>query len=191
MKIVPPPPTTTAVTLQTVLDRVLSHPTLQPTRKRDLASAVRCYAKLIDQPLASVPLDLAAIRHTLDAAVPPKAIISAKRWANLRTDLVAAIAASELQPMLITAGIKLTEAWRQLLADAPQRVRIALSRLSRWATLRSIPPERINEAVLQQFSAELHSGTLVGKLRYHKRLVRRAWNVYCGATLKKTQSPYC
>ena len=49
MKIVPPPLTTTAVTLQTVLDRVISHPTLPPTRKLDLASAVRCYANLIDQ----------------------------------------------------------------------------------------------------------------------------------------------
>jgi hypothetical protein len=38
------------VTLQTVLDRLSSHPGLTAARKRDMRSAVNCYAKLVDQP---------------------------------------------------------------------------------------------------------------------------------------------
>jgi hypothetical protein len=42
--------------------------------------------------------------------------------------------------------------------------------------LRGIAPEAIDESVIESFVAELHSGTLVGKLRYRSALVRRAWN---------------
>jgi hypothetical protein len=122
MKIVMPPPTATAVPLQTVLDRVISHPTLPPSRKRDLASAVRCYGKLVDQPLASVALDLAAIRHTLDRIVPPRALISAKRFANIRSDLAAAIEASGVHPMLMTARVVLDRGL-PVSADRPARRR--------------------------------------------------------------------
>jgi integrase len=184
MKLRPLPQEARLVTLQDVLDRVISNPTLPPTRERDLASAVRCYAKLIDQPPASVPLDLAAIRHTLDTAVPPRAIISAKRWSNLRSDLAAAIDASGLHPMLPTARVIPNEPWRRLLADAPQPLRHALSRLARWATLRGISPAQIDGMVLQRFDAELHSGTLVRNLRYRSRLVRRAWNALAAHSSK-------
>jgi len=185
MKIDPPPPTTIAVTLQAVLDRIVGNPELSPRRKRDLLSAVRSYAKLLDQPPAAIPLDLAAIRHTLDRIVPPRALISAKRFANIRSDTAAAIEASGVHPMLMTARVVLDDPWRQLLAEAPQRYRHALSRLARWATLRGVPPERINEEALQQFSAELHSSTLVRNLRFHERLVRRAWNVVAAQRSRK------
>jgi integrase len=176
MKIDPPPPITTVVTLQPVLDRVAANPELTPTRKRDLASAVRIYAKLVGQPPAAIPLDLSAIRQHLDRMVPARAAISPKRWANLRSDLAAAIAASGLQPILTTAGVGLDAAWRPLMATAPKWVRVALSRLARWSSLYGIAPEAIDDHAIDRFIAELHSSTLVGKLRYRSGLVRRAWN---------------
>ena len=75
-------------------------------RKRDLRSAVTSFAKLRDQPPAAIPLDLADIRRTLDGMVPARAKISRKRWANLRSDLAAAIEASGLRPMLKTADLE-------------------------------------------------------------------------------------
>lgn len=176
MKIERVPQMTTAVTLQTVLDCLSANPGLTVGRKRDLRSAVSCFAKLMDQPPAAVPMDLAAIRKSLDRMVPARARISPKRWANIRSDLAAAIDASGLRPMLETAGVELNAAWRQLIAEAPPWIRHCVSRLARWSSLRGIAPAAIDDSVIERFVAELHSGTLVRNLRYRSGLVRRAWN---------------
>ena len=103
MNIAPHPQTTAPATLQHALDRLAGNGGLSPTRKRDLCSAVTCFAKLMGQPPAAIPLDLADIRRALDRMVPARAKISPKRWANLRSDLASAIEASGLRPMLKTA----------------------------------------------------------------------------------------
>src|SRR6478736_4285286 len=102
-------------TLKDVVDRLATNPGLSDTRRRDLRSAVAIYGKLKGEPLSAIPLDLAAIRRTLDGIVPAQAKVSRKRWANLRSDLAAALAASGLQPMLKTANVKLDSSWDALL----------------------------------------------------------------------------
>ncbi len=72
-------PTTGAeATLQDVLDR-LATTDVAESRRRDLRSAVTSYAKLVDKEPVAIPLDLAALRRTLDRLVPVEAKISAKR----------------------------------------------------------------------------------------------------------------
>src|SRR5205814_6770600 len=83
----PAPP---APTLQDVVDLVAGNPDLSETRRRDLRSAVVTYGKVVGEPLSTIPMDLAAIRKTLDGVVPMQAKVSRKRWANLRSDLAAA-----------------------------------------------------------------------------------------------------
>jgi hypothetical protein len=90
----PPPP---ARTLQDVLDLVGANPDLSETRRRDLRSAVVTYGKVTGEPLSTIPMDLVAMRRTLDGLVPMQVKVSRKRWANLRSDLAAAIAASGLR----------------------------------------------------------------------------------------------
>jgi hypothetical protein len=181
MKIDALPQNVAVVTLQTVLDRLAANPGLTTAgRTRDLRSAVTCFAKLMNQPPAAIPLDLAAIRQTLDRMVPARAKISPKRWANIRSDLAAAIDASGLRPMLRTAGVELDAAWRPLMKDAPPWIRQGVSRLARWSTLRGIAPAAIDDSVIERFIAELHSSTLVRNLRYRSGLVCRAWNALVG-----------
>jgi hypothetical protein len=91
-----------------------------------LRSAVVSYAALIDSSPAHVALDLAAIRSVLDLMVPIQAKISRKRWANLRSDLSAAIAASGLLQMLKTSTVELSESWVSLLLCAHYCVFIEL-----------------------------------------------------------------
>src|SRR6266851_9241234 len=118
MKFDRPSTTGTAVTLQDVLDRLGEIDGLSEARRRDLRSAVRCYAKLLGIPPSVIPLDLATIRKNLDKMVPAQAKISAKRWANRRSDLAAALAACGLMPMLKTARVRLEPAWASLLDQA-------------------------------------------------------------------------
>ena len=82
--------------------------------------------------------------RALDGGLPAAAEVSAKRWANMRSDLTAAIAASGLRPMLQTTGVDLDEAWRNLLVAADRRIRVQGSRFTHWASLRQICPDAVD-----------------------------------------------
>ena len=75
------------LTLKDVVDPLVANPVLSDTRKRDLRSAVVIYGKLKGEALSAIPLDLVAMRGTLDGMVPAQAKVSRKRWSNLRSDL--------------------------------------------------------------------------------------------------------
>jgi integrase len=165
------------VTLKDVVDRLTANPDLSDTRKRDLRSAVVIYGKLKGEPLSAMPLDLAAIRRTLEGIVPAQAKVSRKRWANVRSDLVAALDASGLQPMLKTADVELDCTWAALLrAVKDKAVKYGLSRLARWATLRHISPAAVEDAILERYFSELEATSLVRNLRGQRRSVAKAWN---------------
>lgn len=165
-----------AATLRDVLDR-LSDDDIVDSRKRDLRSAVASFAKLVDKVPGLIPLDLAAIRRTLDGAVPAQAGVSAKRWANLRSDLSAAIEASGLRPMLKTAKLDLTGPWKQVLdAVQDQHIRNGLSRFARWASLRGITPAQVDDSTIERFVAELRACTLMRNVDDQQRSVTTAWN---------------
>jgi hypothetical protein len=149
-------------TLQDVLDRLNGAPGLFETRKRDLRSAITTFTKVRGEPPAAIPLKLADIRRTLDGIVPREAQISHKRWANLRSDLAAAIEVSGLRPMLKTRDVALNKIWSRLFEQVTdQRVRKGLSRFARWASLRRVDPQAVDTAVIARFVAELDEATLV------------------------------
>jgi hypothetical protein len=166
-------------TLQDVIDR-LARGGLPDTRRRDLRSAVVTYAKLVGRAPASIPLDLAEIRCTLDGMVPLQGKVSRKRWANVRSDLAAAFDASGLRPMLRTADVELDAAWTKLFElVTDRRVRNGLSRFARWASLRRVTPEAVDDAVIERFIAELEASTLIRNVGAQHRSVALTWNVLC------------
>ena len=170
-------PAATPATLQDVIDRLRADRNLSETRKRDLRSAVVHFSKLMEQAPGSIPLDLDAIRATLDAMVPAQAKVSRKRWANLRSDLAAAIEASGLRPMLKTAGVDLDENWSSLFQTiTDQRVRNGLSRLARWASQCRFAPEAVDDAVIERFIADLEAASLIRNIRNLHRSVTTSWN---------------
>jgi integrase len=165
------------ITLKAVFDRVSAKTELSETRKRDLRSAVAIYGKIVDAPLAEIPLDLATIRKTLDGVVPLQAKVSRKRWANLRSDLAAAIAESDLIPMLKTSDLKLSKEWEDLFdASKDRRITNGLSRFGRWASLKELGPTEVKHAAFQHFFAELEAQSLVRHLSFQRRNVPRLWN---------------
>jgi integrase len=164
-------------TLQDVLDGLARNSSLSDTRRRDLRSAVTSFAALMDTSPAHVALDLGAIRSVLDLMVPIQAKVSRKRWANLRSDLSGAIAASGLRPMVKTSNVELSESWVALLAKVPDRkMRDGLSRFSRWASERQIAPRDVNKEVVDRFIADLKSSSLVRKIVELGQTIVRSWN---------------
>jgi hypothetical protein len=155
MKTTAPPVAVKSATLQDVVDRVASDPNLAAGRKRDLRSAVVILGRLMGQPLRQLPLDLAEIRRVLDATVPAQVGVSAKRFANLRSDLSAAIAASGLHPILKTGKVELDPVWEGLLDSVSDpQVRNGLGRFARWASLRRVTPAEVDAGIVERFITE-------------------------------------
>jgi hypothetical protein len=137
------------LTLQNVLDGLARNSSLSVTRLRDLRSSVACFAAIVDSSPPHVALELAAIRSVLDLMVPIQAKVSRKRWANLRSDLAAAIAASGLLPMIKTSTVELSESWASLLSKTQdRRMTDGLSRFARWASERQIAPQDVDRGVV-------------------------------------------
>jgi integrase len=168
---------TTNPTLQDVLDRLAADPDLTPVRRRDLRAAIAGFARLRGVPTGAIPLDLAAIRATLDAANPAQMQVSAKRFSNLRSDLAAAIETSGLITMFKSSDVQPSAAWVRLLGpDTERRVRFGISRFVRWATHQGVAPHDVTDDVIARYIAELESATLVRNLCDQHKLVASTWN---------------
>ena len=72
---------------------------LTATRRRDLVSAVKRVAILLGDEPAAIPLDMGAISARLAAVNPVAVGITTKRFANIRSDFLAAVKASGMMPV--------------------------------------------------------------------------------------------
>jgi integrase len=177
MKNNPIPPIAALATLQDVLDRLATNLSLSETRKRDLRSACLAFGKVMDRPPVLIPLDLTAIRATMDAMAPAQVKVSRKRFANLRSDLGSAIEASGLRPMIKTAGVELSESWTRLFErTTKKRIRYGLSRFAHWSSLRQIAPATVDAAVIGRFITDLETASLTRNIRDLQRNVTNSWN---------------
>jgi hypothetical protein len=82
---------TEPLTLATILSALNGLDMLSDTRLRDLRSAVKRIADLLGNEPAAITLDLDAISARLGAISPLAVGITAKRFANIRSDFLAAL----------------------------------------------------------------------------------------------------
>jgi integrase len=142
---------------------------------RDLRSAVKRVADLLGNEPAGVALDMDAISVRLSAISPLAVGMSAKRFANVRSDLVAAVKACGVKPVI---GKKmLSPEWVSLFDRlSGRRAHIGLSRLARFASAHGIKPGEINDDVIAGFIAEVRQGSLHRQPNKLYRQVTLIWN---------------
>ena len=186
-----PSPAPPIPTLADVLDSLERSGDLSPVRIRDLRSAISRLCALIGEEPRRTELDLKQIRNRL-AAINVSAGISAKSFANIRSDLLAAIKASGLKPINKTTQ-PLAEPWRALVARLNQRQRIGLSRLARYGSARGLAPNKVNDAVLAGFMESVREGSLHRKPNELHRKTTVIWNgvvdEFLGLGLSKVSVP--
>src|SRR3984893_17859901 len=114
------------LTLATIL-AALEHRGVGPaTRVRDMRSAVNRVADLLGNEPAGIPLDMHAISIRLSAISPLAVGMSANRFANIRSDFMAAVKASDVKP--VTSKKILSPEWVELLKSlSGRRAQIGLS----------------------------------------------------------------
>ena len=108
-------------TLADVLAAVERNAALSPTRLRDLRSSVIRVADLLGNVPARIALDLPTIAARLAAISPVAAGITPKRFANVRSDFLAAVRASNLMRMSERHKGRLAPAWRRLFTRLSRR----------------------------------------------------------------------
>jgi integrase len=168
-----PPP----ATLASVLKALDGTSGLSETRLRDLQSAVRRVAELLGNVPAAIPLAMEKIQAGLSTINPIAVGFSAKRFANIRSDFLAAVKASGVLPVKSGAKDSLSPEWVKLFeALEGRRAHIGLSRLARNASAEGIEPKDVNDAVIDRFVAAVREGSLHQKPNVLHRQVTLIWN---------------
>jgi len=166
--------------LADVIAVIQKHSKLKPTRRRDLISAVNRIAAWLDQQPEQVNVDLPPLRERLSKIEPARLNISVKTASTVRSNALAAIELSGLWRVMRTAKVQLTPAWQANWERlAHRRQKEGLSRFFRYCSMNGLPPEDVNDAVLERFAADLGSKTLVKRVIGLRRQVPRLWNECC------------
>ena len=165
-------------TLADVLAAVERNAALSPTRLRDLRSSVIRVADLLGNVPARIALDLPTIAARLAAISPVAAGITPKRFANVRSDFLAAVRASNLMRMSERhkgrlLGASVAPALYAPLAEtgAPR-----LSRFAHFASARGIDPGAVNDATVADFITAVREQSLHRTPNWLYRQVTRIWN---------------
>ena len=165
-----------APTLGDVRAAVAASADLSAVRVRDFVSAIACFGTLVGEEPEFIPLDLTAIAARLGAVNPVAAGISPKRLANIRSDLLAAIAASGLTPAS-PARQELTKSWKALRGKLKtKRHRIGTSRLAQYASTAGLTPADIDDSVIATFITAIREQSLHRKPNDLHRQTAVIWN---------------
>jgi integrase len=137
---------------------------------------VSCVAELLGNEPSAIPLSMEKIQAGL-AAVNPVAIgVTPKRFANIRSDFLAAVKASGVIPIKLDGKAELSPAWSELLQSLSKRHHLGLLRLARYLSSRGIKPGKINDQVIAEFILAVREGSLHKKPKVLHRQVSRIWN---------------
>jgi len=152
---------------------------LPTRRKRDLMSNLRSFARLLEIDMEHSLAGIAPYRERLDGFDPVAAGVTSKRWANVRSDVTAALDRYGIRKGERPTPSDLIAAWRQLREEAKLidiRFVRGLSRFIHYCSSRAIAPNEVDDSVMESFGAFLAGETLHRKPRHAHRRTCVLWN---------------
>ncbi len=163
-------------TLANVLTAIVAAPDLSLARRQDMASAVRTVARAFGRSPELVPADPALLGRRLAEISPAVIGVSARRWANVRSLLLKALAL--IQPVLPGRSQQtMSPAWLALHQALPCRGdAYRLARLLRWLTAREIAPGIVTISDLEAFGVALREESLSKNPERDWREISWVWN---------------
>jgi hypothetical protein len=139
--------------LDAILSALASAPGLTPTRRRDLASAVRRVASAIGHTPETTAADPGWLRPRIRRVVPAAVGISAKTWTNVISDFRAALHIAGIRAIREKAeATGFPPAWATMHTALPcRRCRIGLARFMRFCANLGLDPAQVDDATLGAF----------------------------------------
>lgn len=168
--------TTRLMTLEDVINIIRREIEFSKTRQRDLISAANTMARLLNRNAAEVPADMSSLRQKLSNIHHVQAGMSSKRFANIKSDLAAAIHhARERQPR--RSIVTPLPEWTEFLSLIEQKwQRYSLSRLIQFCSQLKIMPQDVDDEVIKRFQTYLASTILAKDPDKIIKITTQTWN---------------
>ena len=158
-----------------VIQRIGEDKQLSAPRRAALASALRTMARLLGQDPQAMPAMPGIYRSRIARLTPAGTGLSAKRLANIRSDVLYALR----RYGIITrrcALPALSPPWRAVWDMLTKYQRCPLSRFMRWCSAVGVEPNDLNDAVVTRFLNDLERESFVGDPRLLVQRCCRLWN---------------
>lgn len=164
-------------TFADVLAALSRQPDLPARTRADLASAVRCFCRVMElDPTVADAGDLSALQKQLAKSPPERAGLSPARWSVIRSQLLRALEVTGAAKPLRTASVELTPAWAILMDALPgKRQQLALSRFARFCCSAGVAPEDVNQDTFGRYAKALTSSSLVRNAEDVCRVAAAVW----------------
>jgi integrase len=168
---------TGAMTLADVTASVQGDDTLKPSRRRDLTSAVNRFCELLGRRPCEIPASATDLRQRAANLHPVQIGISAKRWANLRSDLMAALRLAGACDLPPARQIPLSPAWQSLFDACPvERFRWDLSRFARYCSAMEVKPKEVTDDIASGFLSAMKEAAIWKDPEQIQRTSIKRWN---------------
>ena len=150
---------------------------LSARRRRDLISAVNTTARLLRRNVAELPANMATLRERLAGIHHVQAGMSAKRLANVKSDLAAALRVADAAIPKPNHEIVRTPEWDAFLGSLnPPWERFCLVRLANYCSANSLSPSDVDDQVIAQFRHHLSEASLAKDPDKTWKRTAQAWN---------------
>jgi integrase len=164
------------LTLEDLIARVQSDADLPADKARNVVSSIRTFIKVVGcTPQAEASFQVS--RKCINRANPLSHGVSARHWANVRSNLKFALNrynAATRAPL----RQDLSSNWAALrdAIDGDITLVRGLSNFMHWANAGGVMPGAISDAVLEHYLVHLRESTLIAKPEARHRTVTRLWN---------------
>ncbi|GAW37433.1 site-specific tyrosine recombinase XerC [Roseovarius sp. A-2] len=159
---------------------------LSKTKRRDLISAVNCTANLIGRQPFELNADVSDLRQALLKIHPVQAGITAKRLANIKSDLGQALRVTRAAPRQ-RRNVARTDAWLDFLqrVDAKHQ-RSQLARFVTYCCNHGIEPDEVSDDVMEGFEVYLDARILTKEPKAIRKESTQTWN----AVIRRAGLPF-
>ena len=173
-----------SLTLADVIARLQADPALSAARRREMISALRTTARLLDLPPAGVPADPRHLRQRFQDLAPAACGFSRRRWSNLRSLVLGGLKLAGVPVLPGRAYTLLSADWSELRSLLPDTAsRHELSRFMSFCSAQGIAPRTISAANFNAFRQTLENDSLVRKPATIYRKSCKVWNKAAGTIL--------
>src|SRR6476620_6164124 len=151
---------------------------LNATLHRDMKSAVKRVCDVAGCTPRSLRLEVHSLRETLRKVRPAAHGITPKTWANLLSRFRTALRLADVIDPVWQGFAMNHPAWAPLVKAiaGDKRLSCGLAAFSNWCAAQALPPEEVDDKVVQQFLRWLENRTLCPKPRDVVRRVPHLWN---------------
>jgi hypothetical protein len=184
-------------TLSDVGAIIRSYRPLPPEKREAMMSALRSLESWSGQRLEDIPAHVPGLGAIFEGIQPAASNIAPKTLANVKSLCLKALVTSELAPGLVrkvSSRRPKDPAWAAIYnALTTFAQRNGLSRLVNWCSRNGVPPEAVNDAIIERVMAEMAASSLRPNQYQVRRTMTKYWNevvdIFAALGLQKVAVP--